>query len=1056
MLAQSSGLKEPPSLHPVIDPARCIGCGTCVQLCPEQPEHHVLGIIGGRAELVSPADCIGHGACRAACPVEAITLVFGTERRGIEIPLLTPRFETSVPGIFVAGELGGMGLIRNALEQGRQAVEAIHDSRAARRRRRSISSSSAPDPAGFAASLTAMSKRMRFVTLEQESLGGCVFQYPRGKLVMTAPATVPLVGKINLKQTSKEALLEFWREVERKTGLEIRYGERVDDIAAAAQGFVVRTPRAEYATRSVLLAIGRRGSPRKLEVPGEELPKVVYRLIEPEQYTGQQRARGRRRRQRARGGRQPGGDRQLEHRALLPRRGLRPRQAGQPGARPGGGADREAAGAVTLQGEADRCRLGRHGARGQGLRAAQRCGDRQRRRRPAVGFPAAHRHPRRDQIWHGLDRAWHAVAAGAALLLAAGESPAGAAATDSQPLAPVKAEISLHDFDAAAGALERLAATGNPEAEYLLGVFYLEGLDGPANPTLARQWLEKAAAHGEARAAFSLATLLAQATPPDTAGASRWLARARELGYRPRQTAVAHPPGPTSTGGAELTGQALWRAIERSDIPSARMLTERSAVTARDEFGRDALAYAAAAGRPNWVALLIRSGSAVGARDHYGITPLMLATNAGSLTAVEELLRAGAAVNVADDAGNTALMLAARRGNLELVQRLLAAHASVTARNVGGWSALDFALAADAAPCAGLLRAKGAPALAHGTVAQQAITSVQHPPPPHPDLYSRWPDIAVAATRNSPKLILAALQRGARADATTPDGTSVLTIAAQSGATDAVKALLTAGARDGGSHSRGAVALMAAIRARRTAVVAALLANGVSPDRQPGSVAAPLLVAVNAGNAAIIQALLAAHAQVDVQDESGMDALMLLSRRGDVGLAQAVLAAGGSTEIRDRAGRTALWYAARADQLPVVQLLIQHHARIDAADRMGSTPLAAACLADAVPMVAWLAGHGARIDARTRAGDTPLLLAAGLGHVDVVVKLLALHADKDARNALGDTALIVASRNGELAVVRQLMAAGADTNLRDRDHFTAADVAAARSFNDIVAQLRGS
>ena len=284
-LAQAAGLKEPPSLHPHVDPARCIGCGTCVKVCPEQPEHHVLGIIGGRAELVSPAGCIGHGACRAACPVEAITLVFGTERRGIEIPLLSPRFETSVPGIFIAGELGGMGLIRNALEQGRQAVEAIHESRTRGAEGLDLVIVGA-GPAGFAASLTAMSKRMRFVTLEQESLGGCVFQYPRGKLVMTSAATVPLIGKVNLKQTSKEALLEFWRDVERKTGLEIRYGERVDDIARTAKGLIVRTPRGEYATRSVLLAIGRRGSPRKLAVPGEGLPKVVYRLIDPEQYAG--------------------------------------------------------------------------------------------------------------------------------------------------------------------------------------------------------------------------------------------------------------------------------------------------------------------------------------------------------------------------------------------------------------------------------------------------------------------------------------------------------------------------------------------------------------------------------------------------------------------------------------------------------------------------------------------------------------------------------------------------------------------------------------------------
>jgi len=283
--SRAAGLNDPASLHPIIDPARCIGCGSCVKACPEEPQHHVLGIIRGRAVLVSPTECIGHGACKAACPVEAITLVFGTEKRGLDIPVVSPRFETSVPGIFVAGELGGMGLIRNALEQGRQAIEAIHGGRPKNSKRLDVVIVGA-GPAGFAASLTAMSKRMRFLTIEQESLGGCVYQYPRGKLVMTAPATVPLVGKINFRQTSKEALLEFWREVERKTGLQIRYQERVEDIARDGDGFIVKTNRGEYPTQSVLLAIGRRGTPRKLGVPGEELPKVVYRLIDPEQYAG--------------------------------------------------------------------------------------------------------------------------------------------------------------------------------------------------------------------------------------------------------------------------------------------------------------------------------------------------------------------------------------------------------------------------------------------------------------------------------------------------------------------------------------------------------------------------------------------------------------------------------------------------------------------------------------------------------------------------------------------------------------------------------------------------
>jgi thioredoxin reductase/NAD-dependent dihydropyrimidine dehydrogenase PreA subunit len=284
--ARAGGLVEPVSLHPVIDPARCIGCGSCVKACPEQPEHHVLGLLRGRAHLVSPTDCIGHGACKTSCPVNAITLVFGSERRGVDIPLLSPQFETTVPGIFVAGELGGMGLIRNALEQGRQAVEAIHGQRRASGEQLDLVIVGA-GPAGFSASLTAMSRKMRFVTVEQEELGGCVFQYPRAKLVMTAPAQLPLVGKINFRQTSKEALLQFWRDVERKTGVRINYRERVDNVEADGNGFIVRTTKGGYRTRSVLLSIGRRGTPRKLGVPGEELPKVVYRLIEPEQYAGQ-------------------------------------------------------------------------------------------------------------------------------------------------------------------------------------------------------------------------------------------------------------------------------------------------------------------------------------------------------------------------------------------------------------------------------------------------------------------------------------------------------------------------------------------------------------------------------------------------------------------------------------------------------------------------------------------------------------------------------------------------------------------------------------------------
>ncbi len=278
-------MTEPPSLHPAIDSLACIGCGACVDACPEQS---VLGLIEGKAELVAPAKCIGHGACKAACPTDAIALVFGTETRGIDIPTLSPSFETNVPGIFIAGELGGMGLIRNAIEQGRQAVESIRSLNGVGEPSRLDLLIVGAGPAGFSASLAAMQHRLRFVTVEQDTLGGTVAHYPRGKLVMTAPVNLPVVGKVRMTETTKEELLSFWQEVERKTKVKINYRERMESVTPSETGFVVRTSCDTYRCRAVLLTIGRRGTPRKLGVPGEDLDKVYYRLVDPEQFRNRQ------------------------------------------------------------------------------------------------------------------------------------------------------------------------------------------------------------------------------------------------------------------------------------------------------------------------------------------------------------------------------------------------------------------------------------------------------------------------------------------------------------------------------------------------------------------------------------------------------------------------------------------------------------------------------------------------------------------------------------------------------------------------------------------------
>src|SRR5262249_38672018 len=112
----------PPSLHPYIAPEKCIGCGACIPVCPEKD---VLGLVEGKAKLINPTACIGHGECARACPSDAIRLVLGSATRGIDIPMLSSDFATNVPGIFVVGELGGMGLIYNAMTQGLQCMRGI-------------------------------------------------------------------------------------------------------------------------------------------------------------------------------------------------------------------------------------------------------------------------------------------------------------------------------------------------------------------------------------------------------------------------------------------------------------------------------------------------------------------------------------------------------------------------------------------------------------------------------------------------------------------------------------------------------------------------------------------------------------------------------------------------------------------------------------------------------------------------------------------------------------------------------------------------------------------
>ncbi len=275
-----TGLHKATTMHPHIDVTLCIGCGACVDACPEGD---VLGILQGKASLIHGAKCVGHSLCAEACPVGGITMLMAPPGRSANLPVLSPHLETNVPGMFIAGELGGIGLIKNAVSQGIAVINRIAESGRSTDGPLDLVIVGA-GPAGLAAALSAKSHGMRFVLLEQQDAGGTILQYPRRKIVLTSPVELPLVGRLNFREASKEELLATWEGILRKTDLPIRTHEKVMDVRGANGLFEVVSAKTTYNTRHVVLALGRRGTPRRLGVPGEQLSKVMYRLIDAESY----------------------------------------------------------------------------------------------------------------------------------------------------------------------------------------------------------------------------------------------------------------------------------------------------------------------------------------------------------------------------------------------------------------------------------------------------------------------------------------------------------------------------------------------------------------------------------------------------------------------------------------------------------------------------------------------------------------------------------------------------------------------------------------------------
>jgi ankyrin repeat protein len=633
-------------------------------------------------------------------------------------------------------------------------------------------------------------------------------------------------------------------------------------------------------------------------------------------------------------------------------------------------------------------------------------------------------------------------------------SAAPSAGSSKRPLEPAYAALRSLQFSRALSLLSEAVDTGNADAQYLLGLMYLNGVGVTPDPGRARALLRAAAGHDQAAAAFVLAGELARdpASPP--AAAREWLQRSAQLGYARAIEAVRTGRvllAREAEGAAEPSLFTAWviDCARNNDAQELKRLGPKSAQVA-DEFGRSALAHAAESGSLEAAQVLLDFKADPSASDKRGTSPLMIAAAQPNVAITNLLLQHRADPEAVDSLRRTALNYAARANRLPNLRALERAGARLDGRDTRGYNALEAALAVGAQLAAAELRSQGL----HASISAEDSTRPKEKfDPAHPgNLYRDWPPIALAIARNDTQSVERLLGTGVNAGLRLAQGDTLLQAAADAHALASLPLLLAHGADPTATDHAGHSTLWLAVARNDLPVVKALLAAGVKPDAHAIGEETPLLAALRDPHPEIAQALWAAGADCLASDAQGRTPLMLASRSGQRALIDALLAHHAQVDAKDREGRTALWYAAAAGATEAVAALLAAGASASA-DAAGLGVLHAAASQPNPSVLDELLAAHADLNARTRNGDSVLMIAAAAGHVEIVRDLLTRSPDLDVQNDAGDTALMIASRVGYAPICHLLLAAGANRALRNRAGVSAADIASGRGFAPIAAEI---